>query len=135
MTPHSRLFQQQGAREGWKGGPTLREGERESSEEREVGGWEVTEGRGRDIPLPPRFLSSRPGSLLLPAFLQILVLAFEGAAARGDRVGGILHHFVLFPIQHLAEEPEDGVEASPGGQLMPLCAWERHTNIISLKGT
>ena len=54
--------------------------------------------------------------------LQILVFVFEGAAACGDSVGGLFCLFLFFCLQHLTEEPEDGIETHPGGQLMPLCA-------------
>lgn len=55
--------------------------------------------------------------------LQFLAFGFEEAAACGDRVGGLLPLLVLFHLQDLTEEPEDGVEAHPGRQLMPLCAY------------
>lgn len=55
--------------------------------------------------------------------LQILVFVFKGTAASSDSIGGLLCLFVLFCLQDFIEKPEDGVEAHPGGQLMPLRAY------------
>lgn len=51
------------------------------------------------------------------------MFGFEGAAACGDSVGGFLHLLILFQLQDLIEEPEDGVKTHPGGQFVPLCAY------------
>lgn len=55
--------------------------------------------------------------------LQILVFVFEGAAARGDSVGGLFCFLALLCLQDLAEEREDGVETHPGRQLVSLCTY------------
>lgn len=50
------------------------------------------------------------------------MFGFEGAAARGDGAERPVCLVILFQLQDLAEEPEDGAAAHPGGQLVPLCA-------------
>lgn len=57
------------------------------------------------------------------------MLGLEGAAARGDGAEGPLRLVVLFQLQGLAEEPEDGVETHPGGQLVPLRAYIEKTEM------
>lgn len=60
--------------------------------------------------------------------LQILVFVFVGAAACGDSVGGLLCLLVFFRTEDVVKEPEDGVEAHPGGQLVSLGACVQNTS-------
>lgn len=111
----------QGEERGKKDGGRL---QREKKDKIAEGIWNLS--------LPSCVAPSDPPATPLPlllfqvifvGLLQILVFVFEGAAACGDSIGGLLRLLVLFHLQDLTEEPEDGVETHPGGQLMPLCAY------------
>lgn len=55
--------------------------------------------------------------------LQILVFVFVGTTACGYSVGGLLRLLIIFGLQDLSEEPEDGVKTGPGGQIVSLRAY------------
>lgn len=114
---------------------TLRENNKKRKMEGGYGGEKIAERiwkcKASLFAFPP-FDPLQSSSVIFITPLQILVFVFEGAAACGDNVGVLHHLLVLFCLQDCSEEPEDGVETRPGGQLVALCAYnvkDPHVNI------